>query len=111
MSLNRLRVRLVASDTRACASMLKAMIEIYSSKFCGYCFAAKRLLTSKGVVYKEYVVNADAKHRQQMLERSAGRHTVPQIFINDAHIGGYDDLVKLDRQNELDSLLSSASMH
>ena len=83
-----------------------APVEIYTSPLCGYCHAAKRLLKSKDVSFAETDVSRDPEMRQKMMDRANGRHTVPQIFIDDAHIGGYDDLAKLDRNGKLDPLLA-----
>lgn len=83
-----------------------AKVEIYTSPFCGYCARAKRLLTAKSVTFTEYDVLADPSQRDRMLERSEGRQTVPQIFIDDVGIGGCDDLHELDRQGRLDPLLA-----
>ena len=83
-----------------------ARIEIYTSPLCGYCHAAKRLLTRKGVAFTEYDTLADPAHRAEMLRRANGRRTVPQIFIDDRHIGGSDDLHALDRAGGLDPLLA-----
>jgi len=80
---------------------------VYSQPFCGYCTAAKRLLQQKGVEIAEVDVMAEAGRRAEMLERSGGRRTVPQIFIDGRHVGGYDDLSALDRSGELDRLLAS----
>jgi glutaredoxin 3 len=80
---------------------------VYSQPFCGYCTAAKRLLQQKGVEITEIDVMAEAGRRAEMLERSGGRRTVPQIFIDGRHVGGYDDLSALDRSGELDRLLAS----
>jgi glutaredoxin 3 len=83
-------------------------VEIYTSPLCGFCHAAKRLLTDKGIAFTEYdVMRAPAK-RQEMLSRANGRHTVPQIFIGDRHIGGYDDMAALERDGKLDPLLQEA---
>lgn len=84
-----------------------AMIEIYTSPFCGYCHAAKRLLNEKGASFSEIDVAADPTRRQEMMGRANGRHTVPQIFIDEAHIGGYDDMAALDRTGKLDPLLAA----
>jgi glutaredoxin 3 len=80
---------------------------LYSQPFCGYCSAAKRLLTEKGAAYTEIDVMFDPARRGEMLERSGGRRTVPQIFIDGRHIGGYDDLSALDKAGELDRLLAT----
>lgn len=82
-----------------------AKIEIYTSPFCGYCARAKALLDSKGASYDEMDVMMDDKKRTEMRERSR-RTTVPQIFINGAHIGGSDDLAALESQGKLDALLA-----
>ena len=81
-------------------------VEIYTTPFCGYCSAAKRLLTQKGVAYSEIDVSGDPGRRQEMMTR-AGRHTVPQIFVGDTHVGGCDDLYALDRAGKLDPLLAA----
>lgn len=88
------------------ASVMAETTEIvmYSSPFCGYCSAAKRLLDGKNVEYTEIDVLFDAGKREEMRARS-GRNTVPQIFIGETHVGGYDDLSALDRTGELDPLL------
>ena len=83
----------------------KTSIVMYASPFCGYCGAAKRLLAGKGVEYTEIDVIAEPERRAEMMERS-GRRTVPQIFIGEKHVGGYDDLKALDSTGELDQLLS-----
>jgi len=82
-----------------------AEVTIYTSGFCGYCHAAKELLQGKGVVFNEIDVTFDPKGRAKMAER-AGRTSVPQIFINDAHVGGCDDLYALDGSGDLDTMLA-----
>ncbi|AGH98383.1 glutaredoxin 3 [Micavibrio aeruginosavorus] len=84
-----------------------AKVEIYSGAYCPYCDRAKALLTRKGVSFTEYKVDEDDAKREEMLGRANGRRTIPQIFINDAHIGGCDDLHALDSKGELDQLLSA----
>ena len=84
-------------------------IVVYSTPFCGYCGAAKRLLAGKGVEVTEIDVMFDPEQRQQMMEQSGGRRTVPQIFIRGQHIGGFDDLSALDANGELDRLLATKS--
>ena len=79
---------------------------VYSQPFCGYCTAAKRLLTQKGAAFTEVDVMLDSARRSEMQERSGGRRTVPQIFIDGRHVGGYDDLSALDKAGELDRLLA-----
>ena len=86
--------------------MAEPRILVYSTPFCGYCGAAKRLLTAKGADYAEIDVMMDPERRQEMLAKSGGRRTVPQIFIDGRHIGGYDELNALDKAGELDALLA-----
>ena len=81
-------------------------IEIYSTASCPYCVAAKNLLKSKGLTWTEVRVDIDLAQRTTMLARSSGMRTVPQIFINDEHVGGYDELVAADRSGRLAQLLS-----
>ncbi len=81
-------------------------VEIYTTPLCGYCAAAKRLLTSKGVSYVETDVSA-ADARADMIQRAGGRRTVPQVFIGETHVGGFDDLNALERSGKLDPLLSA----
>ena len=83
-------------------------IEIYTSPFCGYCTAAKRLLTQKGVSYAEIDVGRDPSRRAEMTQRAKGGRTVPQIFIGDTHVGGCDELYALERAGKLDPLLTAA---
>ncbi|MES2120609.1 MAG: glutaredoxin 3 [Pseudomonadota bacterium] len=83
------------------------IVEIYTKTFCSYCWRAKMLLESKGVAFKEISVDFGGELRQQMLERSNGRTTVPQIFIGETHIGGCDDLVALDSAGKLDELIAA----
>ena len=82
-----------------------AKVEIYTTPTCPYCHAAKALLQDKGVEYEEITV-LDPELRAKMTERAHGRRTVPQIFIGDTHVGGYDDMAALDRQGGLDPLLA-----
>ncbi len=82
-----------------------AEVEIYSSMFCPFCHRAKRLLSEKGVDFIEIDVDMDGARRREMMERANGRHTVPQIFIDGAHVGGSDDLAALDRTGKLDAML------
>ena len=83
-------------------------IEIYTSAFCGFCHAAKRLLDEKGASYSEIDVGGQPQLRQEMMARAQGRYTVPQIFIGETHVGGCDDLYALERSGKLDSLLAGA---
>jgi glutaredoxin 3 len=81
-------------------------VEIYTSPTCGYCHAAKRLLSAKSVSFKEIDVTREPTRRAEMLQRANGRRTVPQIFIGQTHIGGFDDMNALDRAGKLDALLA-----
>ncbi|PXF32238.1 glutaredoxin [Pokkaliibacter plantistimulans] len=81
-------------------------VEIYTTRYCPYCIRAKQLLQHKGVEYKEIAVDGDNAARQTMMQRAQGRHTVPQIFIGEAHVGGCDDLYALERAGKLDTLLA-----
>jgi len=83
-------------------------VTIYTRALCGYCSAARELLDSKGVAYQEMDTTLNSKLRAEMETRS-GRQTVPQIFIGDQHIGGYDDMAALDAAGDLDALLSGTS--
>jgi glutaredoxin 3 len=82
-----------------------ADIVLYSKPGCGYCHAARDLLDRKGADYEDIIASSDPAKKQEMIQRSGGRMTFPQIFIGGKHIGGSDDLHALDRQGELDALL------
>ncbi|KAM3100556.1 glutaredoxin 3 [Phormidesmis sp. 146-35] len=82
-------------------------VEIYIWTTCPFCIRAKALLDRKGVEYTEYNLDGDEPGRSQMAKRANGRKSVPQIFINDQHIGGCDDIHALDRQGRLDPLLQA----
>lgn len=82
-------------------------VEIYTSPLCGFCHAAKRLLTQKGVSYSEIDIARDPDRRAEMMQRANGRHTVPQIFIGQTHVGGCDDLFALERAGQLDPMLAA----
>ena len=81
-------------------------IEIYTTRYCPYCHAAKRLLTHKGAKFTEIDVSGDPKGRNDMAARANGRTTVPQIFVGTTHVGGYDDLAALEQAGKLDPLLN-----
>ncbi len=83
---------------------MSAEVIMYSTRFCPYCMRARSLLKKKGVEYTEISVGRDRELWDEMEQRS-GRNTVPQIFINDESVGGYDDIATLDRQGELDQKL------
>ncbi|MBJ6371942.1 glutaredoxin 3 [Sedimentitalea arenosa] len=82
-------------------------VEIYTSPLCGFCHAAKRLLTQKGVEFSEIDVLANPDRKPEMIQRANGGRTVPQIFIGDVHVGGCDDLFALERAGKLDPLLAA----
>jgi len=83
-----------------------APVTIYTSPFCGYCHAAKRLLAAKSVAFEEIDVVAEPERRAEMIDRAGGRRTVPQIFVGATHVGGYDDMSALDLAGRLDALLA-----
>jgi glutaredoxin 3 len=82
-----------------------AKVEIYTKYLCPFCSRAKALLTQKGVAFEEHDITMDGQLRSAMITRAHGRSTVPQIFIDDAHIGGCDDLMALNDKGGLDPLL------
>ena len=84
-----------------------ADIVLYTKPYCPYCIAAMALLDRKGAAYSEIVASHDPEKKQEMIQRSGGRMTFPQIFIDGRHIGGSDDLSALDRKGELDPLLAA----
>ncbi len=84
-------------------------IEVYSTAVCPYCVSAKNLLKSKGLEWTELRIDMDPAQRDAMLARSGGRRTVPQIFINDVHVGGFDELVAADRSGKLATLLGTGA--
>ncbi|HHX89022.1 MAG TPA: glutaredoxin 3 [Paracoccus sp.] len=83
-------------------------VEIYTTPTCGFCHAAKRLLRDKGVAFTEIDIRAHPERRPEMINRAGGRMTVPQVFIGDTHVGGFDDLHALDNRGALDPLLAGA---
>lgn len=82
-------------------------VKVYTSPLCGHCRAAKRLLAGKGVPFDEIDVLGDPEARTEMTMRAGGRRTVPQVFVGDRHVGGYDDLSVLERAGRLDTLLEA----
>ena len=82
-----------------------AKVEIYTKAWCGYCARAKALLGDKGVAFEEYDITMGGPKREEMLSRSNGGTTVPQIFIDGAHVGGSDALAALNREGKLDAML------
>jgi len=84
-----------------------ARVEIYTKIFCSYCASAKRLLGEKGVAFEEHDITLGGAKRAEMIQRADGRTSVPQIFIDGAHVGGSDDLHALDRDGRLDPMLAA----
>ena len=82
-------------------------VTLYTTPFCGYCHAAKRFLDRKGIAFTEIDVSAAPDRRAEMVQRSQGGRTVPQIFIDETHIGGFDEMNALDRAGKLDPLLAA----
>ncbi|MFK7764221.1 MAG: glutaredoxin 3 [Roseobacter sp.] len=82
-------------------------VEIYTSPLCGFCHAAKRLLSQKGIAFSEVDVWANPDRKPEMIERAKGGRTVPQIFVGAMHVGGCDDLYALEQKGELDKLLAA----
>ena len=82
-------------------------VRMYSTRFCPYCMRARSLLSEKGIDWEELAVDGDPVLRQRMMAES-GRHTVPQIWISETHVGGFDELWLLEQRGELDSLVQSA---
>lgn len=82
-----------------------AKVEIYTWSFCPFCIKAKGLLSKKGVDFTEYEIDGDEVARAKMAERTGGARSLPQIFIDDKHIGGCDDLHALDKKGDLDKCL------
>ncbi len=87
---------------------MSANVTLYTTAYCPYCIGAKRLLDSKQVKYHEIKIDHDSALRQEMMTRS-GRRTVPQIWIGDTHVGGFDDLAALEQRGALDGLLAQAA--
>ncbi len=84
-----------------------AKIEVYSGDYCPYCMRAKALLKQRELEFVEYNVQSEPEKRVEMVERAPGVRTIPQIFINDRHVGGCDDLYALDKKGELNSWLAA----
>ena len=82
-------------------------VEIYTSPLCGFCSAAKRLLSQKGVNFSEIDVLANPDRKPEMIQRANGGRTVPQIFVGTTHVGGCDELFALERAGKLDALLAA----
>lgn len=86
------------------------IIEIYTSNFCGYCSLAKRLLRKKNVSFLETNLTASPNKKSEMIKRSSGRSSVPQIFISNIHIGGYDEISLLEKSGRLDIILKEGKL-
>ncbi|MBC8122401.1 MAG: glutaredoxin 3 [Gemmatimonadaceae bacterium] len=87
---------------------MSANVEIYTWEFCPYCIRAKKLLQKKGIAFTEYSIDGDEAARDKMADRSGGRRSVPQIFVDGQHIGGCDDMYGLERAGKLDPLLHAS---
>ena len=83
-----------------------ARVEIYTKMTCGFCHAAKRLLKAKGISFEETDILLNPKKRPEMIQRANGRSTVPQIFIDGKHVGGFDDLAAADDNGKLDKIIA-----
>jgi glutaredoxin 3 len=86
---------------------MAAKVEIYTWATCPFCIRAKRLLSGKGVEFTEYSIDGDEAARAAMAQRANGLRSVPQVFVNDQHLGGCDDIHALDAQGKLDTLLNA----
>lgn len=86
-----------------------AAVEIYTRPMCGFCYRAKKLLDAKGVSYAEYDAWAEPGRKEEMLRRTGGAATFPQVFIGDVHIGGCDELLQAESAGKLDELLGAAA--
>lgn len=93
------------SENGPCVDSAQARVEIYTTRHCGYCTRAARLLQTKGVAFTEHVLDGDDEGHRRMMERAGGRRSFPQIFINDRPIGGFVELYHLDLAGQLDILL------
>jgi glutaredoxin 3 len=89
---------------------MEANVEIYTWSTCPFCIRAKALLSKKGVNFTEYCIDGDNVAREKMAKRANGGRSLPQIFINDQHIGGCDDLYALEAKNQLDGLLEGQTV-
>lgn len=83
------------------------LVTLYGTDWCPFCVRAEQLLTRKGIQFEKINITVDQSLREEMVRKSSGRRSVPQIFIGETHVGGFDDLAALDRQGQLDALLSA----
>jgi glutaredoxin 3 len=90
-------------------AIMEPNVEIYTWSWCPFCIRAKALLNEKGVEFTEYCIDGDEVARADMAKRAHGRRSLPQIFINDQHIGGCDDMYDMEAQGKLDSLLQGGA--
>jgi glutaredoxin 3 len=97
----------VAASEHAAGEIVELKVLMYSTAMCPYCLMAERLLAAKGVEIEKVRVDLNPERRAEMMEKT-GRRTVPQIYIGETHVGGYDDLAALDRAGKLDPLLKPA---
>jgi glutaredoxin 3 len=81
-------------------------VTLYATPFCGYCMAARRLLADKGVAFEEIDLSAEPARRAEMIARTKGARTVPQIFVDGEHLGGFSEIWELDRTGRLDPILA-----
>jgi glutaredoxin 3 len=88
---------------------MAAKVEVYTWRTCPFCIRAKALLRDKGIDFVEYAIDGDEVARNQMAQRANGRRSLPQIFIDDLHVGGCDDIHALDSKGKLDELLGVRS--
>jgi glutaredoxin 3 len=88
---------------------MNTKVEIFTGANCAYCTAAKNLLKAKGLDYEEFRIDQDPARFQEMLARSSNRRTVPQIFINGEHVGGFDDLAAAERSGKLARLIGAGA--
>jgi glutaredoxin 3 len=100
--------RRIAGDEMTADSTTKAQVTMYTAAYCGYCMRAERLLANKGVADIEKIRVDEIPDGRALMTARTGRRTVPQIYIGDFHVGGYDDLAALDRAGKLDGLLRGA---
>ena len=88
---------------------MAANVEIYTWTYCPFCIRAKALLEKKGVSFQEHCIDGDESAREKMAQRANGKSSLPQIFINEQHVGGCDDIHALEAQGKLDNLLNNSA--
>ena len=97
----------MAPMTRAPEGQTMQPVTIYTKPLCGFCHAAKHLLTHKGVEFTEIDISGDPELRREMIQKAGGRWTVPQIWVGATHVGGFDEIDDLERRGRLDALLQA----